>query len=194
MDRHAQGLVDSAWYTHISNWWAARQRLGRDVPLVQTQPDPRSLDWYPIALGQGVFLLWQLRREVGPEMFDRLMDEFGMAHANEEISLTQFQEFMQQSGGEKARDLFSLWFESEYNPASEIEDSWSIHSFELEPERALIVYGGGGFATKTSSAASITSLIRATNTICNSLRTSSGKSSMSASLREGSKMRRIPAR
>ena len=146
LDRHAQGLVDSAWFTHISNWWAARQRLGHDVPLAKTQPDPRSLDWYPIALGQGVFLLWQLRRDLGAETFDRLMDEFGVAHANEEVSMAQFREFFEQSGGEKARDLLALWFNSEYNPASEIEHSWSIHSFESEPERALIVYGGGGFA------------------------------------------------
>ena len=143
LDHATQGLADAALFTHQSNWWAARQRLGRDVPLLKTQPDARSLDWYPIALGQGVMMLVELRKTLGEVRFDETLDEFGTAHADREITTEQFREFLDQRGEKKAVAVLSKWLDRDVAAKDHVAGYWSMHSFELEPERALIVYGSG---------------------------------------------------
>ncbi len=152
LDQATQGLVDSALFTHQSNWWAARQRLGRDVPLSKTQPDARSLDWYPIALGQGMMLLSELRQALGTERFAELMDEFGTAHADEEITTTQFLAFVDQRGGKEAATVLTKWLDRDVAAKDHVSGCWSIHSFEPEPERALIVFGTGERAARDAIA------------------------------------------
>ena len=152
LDHAAQGLSDSALFTHQSNWWAARQRLGRDVPLTKTQPDSRSFDWYPIALGQGVMLLAELRQTLGAKRFDELMDDFGTAHADQEITNEQFRAFAVQRGGKEASAVLTKWLDREVSAKDHVGGCWSIHSFELEPERALIVFGTGERAARDATA------------------------------------------
>ncbi|MBC7817936.1 MAG: hypothetical protein IAG10_13680 [Planctomycetaceae bacterium] len=152
LDQAAQGLAESALFTYQSNWWAARQRLGRDVPLSKTQPDSRSLDWYPIALGQGILLLSELRQTLGAERFAELMDEFGTAHANQEITTAQFRAFVDQRGEKEASAVLTKWLDREIAAKDHVGGCWSIHSFELEPEKALIVFGTGERAARDAIA------------------------------------------
>ncbi len=152
LDPATQGLVDSALFTHQSNWWAARQRLGRDVPLSKTEPDSRSLDWYPIALGQGVMLLAELRQTLGAERFAELMDEFGTAHADQEITTAQFRAFVDQRGGKEASIVLTKWLDRVVAAKDHVGGCWSVHSFEMEPERALIVFGTGERAARDAAA------------------------------------------
>jgi phospholipase B-like protein len=143
LDRAARDLVDVALFTSQSNWWAARQRLGRDVPFSQTQPDSRSLDWYPIALGQGVMLLAELRQTLGADRFDKLLDDFGVTHADQEITTEQFRKVIWRGGSKEAAAILGKWLESDVVAKDHVGSCWSIHSFEPEPERALIVFGTG---------------------------------------------------
>lgn len=152
LDQAAKGLIDSALFTFQSNWWAARQRLGRDVPLSKTQPDARSLDWYPIALGQGVMLLVELRQALGAERFAEVMDEFGTAHADQEITTAQFRAFVDQRGEKEGTTVLSKWLDHDVAAKDHVGGCWSIHSFELEPERALIVFGTGERAARDAIA------------------------------------------
>lgn len=143
LDQAARDLVDVALFTTQSNWWAARQRLGRDVSLAKTKSTEDSLEWYPLAVGQGVSLLAELRQKLGAATFDRLMDEFGLAHANQAISVLQFREFIEHLAGEVAKPVFAKWLDVEVAAKEHVGGAWSIYSFEPEPELALIVYGTG---------------------------------------------------
>ena len=74
MASSASGLA-IAWTWSVSppwsGWLTAVRRLGRDVPLVQTQSNWSSDDWYQIAAGKGVLLLERLRGEIGEESSNR---------------------------------------------------------------------------------------------------------------------------
>jgi hypothetical protein len=86
-----------------------------------------------------VLLLAALRTSVGAELFDRLMDEFGQAHAGAEVTTDEFVAHFRQGAGKPAEEIFAAWMERKAPPFS--GNAWSIYSFEAEPERALIVYG-----------------------------------------------------
>src|SRR4030095_15059379 len=86
----ARDLVELALFAHESRWLAARRRLGHDLPLTEIVPDHSRNEWYDIAVGKGVMLLAALRKKLGPESFDRLMDEFGQAHAGGEVATAEF--------------------------------------------------------------------------------------------------------
>src|SRR5262249_8378900 len=88
----ARDLVDLALFRHESRWLAARQRLGHDLPLREIRSDDANNEWYEIAVGKGVMLLAALRKNVGADTFDRLMDEFGQAHAGREVTTEEFVE------------------------------------------------------------------------------------------------------
>jgi hypothetical protein len=132
-------LVDLAIFAHESKWLAATRRLGRDVRLKEITPDPAHSEWYDIAQGKGVMLLAALRAGVGSETFDRLMDEFGQAHAGREVTTDEFVVHFRKGTGKPADEILSAWLDR--NSAPESGNVWSIYSFEVEPEQALIVYG-----------------------------------------------------
>ena len=142
-DQAARDLVDVALFTHQSKWWAARQRLGSDVSLRQTTPDARSQDWYPIALGQGVMLLAELRKTLGAQRCDAVLDDFGSEHANREITNELFRAFVEKAGGKDSATVFAKWLDHDVSARDHVGNHWSIYSFELEPERTLIVWGTG---------------------------------------------------
>jgi hypothetical protein len=132
-------LLDLALFAHESKWLAATRRLGRDIRLKEITPDPAHSEWYDIAQGKGVMLLAALRAAVGADTFDRLMDEFGQAHAGREVSTDEFVIHFRKGVGKPADEILSAWLNR--NSAPESGDVWSIYSFEIEPEQALIVYG-----------------------------------------------------
>jgi hypothetical protein len=135
----AHDLADLALFAHESRWLTATRRLGRDLALREIKPDPAQNEWYDIAGGKGVLLLSALRSAVGDERFDRLMDEFGQAHAGREVSTDEFVAHFRKGAGKSAAEIFETWFGK--NAPAPSADAWSVYSFEVEPEQALIVYG-----------------------------------------------------
>jgi hypothetical protein len=135
----ARDLADLALFAHESRWLAARRRLGHDLPLREIVPDPAGSDWYDVAAGKGVLLLVALRKSVGPETFDRLMDEFGQAHAGGEVTTDEFVNHFREGGGKPAREVFAAWLDRQSPEFT--GDAWTVYSFDAEPEQALIVYG-----------------------------------------------------
>ena len=154
LDRAAQDAVAVALFTDQSNWWAARQRLGRDLSLADVKPDDRNLSWYPIAVGQSVAMLAELRKTIGPEAFDRQMDVFGLQHADREFETAEFRSHFEKNAATEKSDthdakrsdvkaLFRKWLDQGVTAKDHVAGCWSIYSFEPESELALIVYGGG---------------------------------------------------
>ena len=88
-------------------------------------------------------LLSELRKHLGAETFDRLMDEFGQTHADQEVSTAEFREFVEQRGSDKeTAAIFAKRLDREVAAKEEVGGCWSIYSFEPEPEQSLIVFGG----------------------------------------------------
>ncbi|HLQ45066.1 MAG TPA: hypothetical protein VK137_10080, partial [Planctomycetaceae bacterium] len=87
-------------------------------------------------------LLSELRQKLAAETFDRLMDEFGTSHADHDVSLAKFGAFLTQRAGTDATGIFAAWLDREVAAKDHVGGFWSIYSFEPEPERALIVFGG----------------------------------------------------
>jgi hypothetical protein len=134
----SRDLADLALFEHQSKWLTAARRLGRDVPLAETASDPASSNWYDIAKGKGVMALAALR-SLGADVFDRQMDEFGQAHAGREVSTVEFVEFIEKGLGKDPADLLKTLLAARESPS--FNNPWTIYSFEVEPERSLIVYG-----------------------------------------------------
>jgi hypothetical protein len=84
-------------------------RNGHEVPLAQTRSNPRDYYWYMVASGKGVLLLHSLRGLVGAELFDRLMDEFGRAHASHEVTAAEFQAHVEKGTGRDLTAFFEPW-------------------------------------------------------------------------------------
>lgn len=148
LDRVAQETVEVALFTYQSNWWAARQRLGRDLSIAATKPDQRNLNWYPIALGQSVSMLAELRRTLGAEEFDRQMDSFGLKHADHEVDVAEFRAHFEQNkmseskASTDAKSVFHKWLDRDVVAKDHVGGHWSIHSFEMELDKTLIVFSG----------------------------------------------------
>lgn len=148
LDQAAQETIDVALFGYQSDWWAARQRLGRDFSITATKPDHRSLDWYPIALGKNVAMLADLRHALGAEEFVRQMDSFGLKHADREFDVAEFRSHFEKNTANEttassdAKTVFSKWFDRDVAAQDYVRGHWSVHSFEMELDKALIVFGG----------------------------------------------------
>lgn len=143
-EKHARDegrdLAELALFEHESKWLVAARRLRRDIPLREIKSDPAQSDWYDLAEGKGVMLLAALRGSVGSDVFDRLMDEFGQDHAGREVTADDFVAHFDKGAGKSAAEIIRSWLNRE-TPAPTSGDPWTIYSFEIEPERSLIVYG-----------------------------------------------------
>jgi hypothetical protein len=125
-------------------------RTRPEVPLVQTRSDYRSDAWFRVASGKGVLLLHALRREMGAEAFDKMMDDFGRANAGKEVESAQFRAFAEKSSGKALDAFFDEWLQKTGLPRGKSDDDkpepfaggpFSVLSHESEPERVLIAYG-----------------------------------------------------
>ncbi|MFM9966500.1 MAG: hypothetical protein ACKV2Q_35430 [Planctomycetaceae bacterium] len=61
-------------------------------------------------------------------------------------------EIVDQRGGKGASAVFAKWLDREVLAKDHVGGCWSIHSFELEPENALIVFGTGERAARDAIA------------------------------------------
>ncbi len=124
-----------------SKWLAAERRLGRELPLSQTEFDWHSDDWYTIAAGKGTMLLAALRAELGAETFDAAMDAFGRKHAGQPVTADTFVKHCEGQAGRPLESFFAPWLTSSVSPDERSGNFWAVSSFEAERERALIVVG-----------------------------------------------------
>ena len=133
--------MDLALFQHESRWLTAVRRVGHDIPLAKTQSDPANGDWYRIASGKGFMLLAELRHQIGAEKLIRCLDEFGQAHAGQQVTTDQFRAHLKSFAGTEATATFDRWQTEELSREFTSSNPWTIFSHEVEPDRVLIVYG-----------------------------------------------------
>src|SRR5262249_53106740 len=82
-----------------------------------------------ISTGRGLMLLTELRRRMGEEKFDAMMDEFGRAHAGKAVKTSEFVKAAEQVGGSSGTAaLFSAWLDGMELPKLKLEsDVTSTH-------------------------------------------------------------------
>ena len=133
--------LDLDLFAPRSRWLTAVRRLGRDVPLTATEFDWRANEWYDIAAGKGVLLLAALRGELGDEQFVRLMDDFGRDRAGQATSTAEFRAAAEKAADRSLDDFFDRWLRHDRPGAAAAGHFWAIESYEVEVDKALIVYG-----------------------------------------------------
>ena len=79
------------------------------VALADIKTSSAADDWYVLASNKGVLLLHQLRRDLGAELFDRAMDDFGTKQAGQYVTSQQFQQHMEQASGRQLNQFFAYW-------------------------------------------------------------------------------------
>lgn len=108
-------------FAHRSNYLAAA-RIKGDVPLSKIVSDLRSDEWYRIASGKGVLLLNELKRIVGDDEFEKLMESFGKEHAGKEATTAQFRAHIEKAAGKKLDGFFEAWLETPGLPTLKLSD------------------------------------------------------------------------
>lgn len=136
-----QERIDLALFAPRSRYLAAVRRLGRELSLTEVKPDAGHDEWYEVAAGKGVLLLAELRAKMGAERFDTFMDEFGRAHAGKPATTSDFFTAAAKAHGKSLDDFKTTWLGNESPLKPDTGPSWSIDSFEEDPDRSLIVYG-----------------------------------------------------
>ncbi|HJT35261.1 MAG TPA: hypothetical protein VJ783_24765, partial [Pirellulales bacterium] len=82
-----------------------------------------------------------VRAELGDEAFETFMDDFGRAHAGRPTATSEFVAAAEEAADRSLAELFEPWLKGERAATADTGNFWSIDSFEIEPDRALIVYG-----------------------------------------------------
>jgi hypothetical protein len=84
-------------------------RAAAEVPLAKTHAELGQSDWYDVAAGKGVLVLHELRRLLGKQGFQTMMDSFGREHAGQEITVEQFQAHAAKTAGKSLDAFFTYW-------------------------------------------------------------------------------------
>jgi hypothetical protein len=137
----ARDRVALALFAPRSRYRTAVERWGTDVPLVEIKSELNSDEWYQVGSGKGVLLLAALRAKVGDDAFLTFMDRFGREHAGQPVSTDDFRTAAGAIPGHNLRPFFDSWLKETGLPTGQGGGFWSIDSYEVEPEKALIVYG-----------------------------------------------------
>jgi hypothetical protein len=133
--------LDLLMFGPRSDYLTAVRRLGEDIALADIKTRLDGDEWYQIASGKGVLLLAEMRRTIGCAEFDAFMDDFGHAHAGKPATTEAFFTAAEKANG-KPLTAIRAAYRAVGPPCPDTgEGIWSIDSFEVEPERSLIVYG-----------------------------------------------------
>jgi hypothetical protein len=130
-------------------------RAHPEVPLARTESRLRDSDWYRVASGKGVLLLYALRRRIGDEAFLKLMDRFGREYAGKAVSTGEFRAAAEKAAPEGLEGFFDEWLNRTGLPAVRGDSNalgadaltcgpFSVLTFFAELEKTLIVYGTAG--------------------------------------------------
>ena len=95
-------------FTHRAAY-LARARAGEDTPLARTRADLAKDEWYGVASGKGVWLLHELRQEMGDPGFEDMMEAFGREHAGQEVTAAQFRAHVEKWAGKRRGRFFEPW-------------------------------------------------------------------------------------
>jgi hypothetical protein len=89
-----------------------RNRCGQagQTALADIKMSAASDEWYGLACAKGVLLLHQLRLDLGPDVFDRAMDDFGVKHGGQRVTTEQFQQHLETASGRKLEAFFKTWW------------------------------------------------------------------------------------
>jgi hypothetical protein len=87
-----------------------------EVALADLKMSAASDAWYRLAWSKGTLLLHQLRLDLGPLVFDRAMDDFGMKHGGQRVTSQQFQQHMEAASGRKLEQFFTTWLKEKGLP------------------------------------------------------------------------------
>jgi len=123
---------------HYRTLYELAARAGTEVPLARTQSSFRETNWYHVASGKGVLLLHTLRGLVGAEDFDRLMDEFGRAHAGKETTSAEFQAHFEKGTGRRWAAFFDAWLNRTGLPRLELRSHELAHTGQQWTATAII--------------------------------------------------------
>jgi hypothetical protein len=115
-------------------------RARTETSLEATRSDLRQNDWYRVASGKGVWLLHTLRRQMGANAFDEMMDAFGRVHAGKPVSAGQFRAHVEKCVGNSHADFFDAWLRQTGLPryqvaVSGVESTSSGHEVAIEVRR-----------------------------------------------------------
>jgi hypothetical protein len=97
-----------AAFTDLRKQYAAASKSGEPA-LADVKQTPASDAWYQLAAAKGTLLLHQLRTEVGADVFDKAMDDFGLKHGGQRVSSQQFQQHMEAATGRSLSAFFGYW-------------------------------------------------------------------------------------
>lgn len=151
-DPHASKQPESTQldrFTAISNYLTARARTGEDPALESFEPRLHNRHWNTLGIGKGVLALQSLRSHMGDQPFLAFMNAFGKQHAGQPVSVESFLDAAHRHGGPTPQQARQLWLGP--NALNHLDPEvalrwntrrfWSIHSFEQDIEKTLIVYG-----------------------------------------------------
>lgn len=141
LGRRAAQLLDTALFAKRSAWQTAVRRAGADVPLAALRRTWTDDHWHRIAAGKGTLLLAELRHAVGAEKFDRLMDDFGRAHAGRPTSTAEFVAHFRAAGVSDVERRMAPWLSGEVEASYAVGNPWAVDSFEDDLPAVVIVYG-----------------------------------------------------
>jgi hypothetical protein len=120
-------------FAHRASYLAGA-RAAADVPLARTHAEVSRDDWYRVASGKGVWLLHELRRQMGDAPFEEMMESFGKEHAGKEVTTAEFQAHAEKAAGKPLGAFFDQWLKQPGLP-----------TFRLEQAK-LVSAGAGGQA------------------------------------------------
>ncbi len=95
-------------------------RAQPETPLEATRAQLRQSDWYRVAEGKGVWLLHSLRRQMGANAFDAMMDAFGREYAGKPVSTRLFRAHVEKWVGNSRANFFDSWLTQTGLPRYEI--------------------------------------------------------------------------
>src|SRR5262249_47502378 len=109
--------VRLALFAHRADYELA-SRSRPEKALAETRADVRTDEWHRVAPSKGVLLLAELRKTLGAEVFDPMMDEFGRRHAGKAATTSEFVTHVEKKAGKKLGDFFDRWLNATGLPAS----------------------------------------------------------------------------
>jgi len=95
-------------YAHRAAYLPAA-RVSADVPLAKIRAALTRDEWYRLAAGKGVWVLHELRRTLGDEVFVRAMDTFGRENAGKPVTAAQFQAHVEKIAAKPLGAFFDPW-------------------------------------------------------------------------------------
>jgi hypothetical protein len=92
------------------------QSANLDVALAELKSNTMTDEWYRAASSKGVILLHQLRTDVGGQVFDKAMDDFGMQFGGQRVTSQQFQTHFERATGRQYQAFFDTWLKTKGLP------------------------------------------------------------------------------